>query len=1233
MLTYRTGAAGAPSAAVAMAAHLLEQTLPQAQAELAHYYQRGLAPESWDIAAAEPRRDMDPALARLLGVDPNRPPTLEEIASVLSGARADGARIPGKQIQRAAQSLAAELGLDPAQAPTSGQIGHILEGREANGEALPEGRGPLLRKRLLELYGVRGDRPLTETEAEHIRAGRRADGETLRAGLLLEALSATRARIGYIDLCWSADKSVSLAWAFAPTEAERAMIMQAHKDAVGAALSYVEAEIGRARKGKAGRGGYDSGQIGWISFDHYASRPTVEVPRVDPKSGESYTELVTMKVAGDPQLHTHVAIPNVVLTADGRVGGLDLQRLEGRVHEFGAYYQAQLATNLRRHGVEVVLDAETGAVRLTDIPLSVRAAFSKRTVNGGEAARAYARELGLDWDSLDPARKIGLAKRGIQGDPRQVKQDDMSDWAAWRRQAQALGWTPRSVLNRVAAQEPPAREARISCAYEAALDLFDKVLQRRAVVKGTDARMAAARGLIASGVESPADIGTVLEAFAARGVRQEGEQAGLIWGVTRDAHGRETCEMTTTLHAARETELVELARGAAADRGAALTVADIGAAVGRGGKDFSSTGHGRTQRALMDALGTGGRLGIAIGVAGSGKSTLLAPLVDAWQSQSRRVYGAALAWRQSDDLAGSGIPDGNRMALARFLKKADAGRIPLGRDSVVVIDEIGLIGTRQFLETMRLQARHGFQLVAVGDPKQCQSIEAGPVIDLLRRALGPEAIPEILTSIRQETERERAATLLFRDGRAAEGLAAKRADGTARLVPGGYREAVEAVAALWQARRQANAGDPNYTLTVSAPTNADARAISAEIRTYRRAAGELAADLVVLDACDQNGAAYDLPLAIGDRVRLFDRVNASFRGSLRGNIGNNGSVLEVRGIDASGLVLRTAQGREGKVAWESLRDRTSKRIRLSYGDVLTVQAAQGATSTEHVQAMPAGSRAADAYSAYAAGSRHRRATYLVISEGAERKEVTGRRPLGDPRPVREADVWANVARNLSRQPEPSSALGFLERARLGREAAVHAFQQGLQPLEQRAAEGLERSTLSQTFSRRRIAAQAAQLIAPLRALAQGQAQRLAELGQAMSVAWQSVIEIGPAIGSSVRQAARRLANSPERIRRKQQEMQGLQELEALRVRLLRERMDEWWLEANWDWRMLEDRKVSEAREARGKEAEARMEKEITALPETELRKTEAKWKSEELMRRLEEHLQPFHKPPSPSPGM
>jgi hypothetical protein len=931
-------------------------------------------------------------------------------------------------------------------------------------------------------------------ERGHLLAGRRADGSTPGRAALLEGLAATRARIGYVDLCWSADKSVSLAWAFAPTEAERNIIAQAHRDAVDAAMRHVESELGRARKGKAGRDGFEPGRIGWIRFDHYASRPTVEVPRHDAASGEAYTELVTLKVAGDPQLHTHVAVPNAVLTGSGRVGGLDLQRLEGRVHEWGALYQAHLATNLRRHGIGVTLDAATGAARITAIPETVRAAFSKRTMNGTDAARRYAASVGLDWDSLDAERRIGLAKRGVQGDPRQAKQDDLGDWVAWRREAAALGWQPRSVL-RPEAIALPAREERLEQAYVVALGLLDRDLQRRAVMDASMARVAAARGLVASGVESAAEIDDVVREFARRGVRQDGQAVGLIWGRTADAQGRERVKLTTTLHVERETEFLALAQRAAADKSGALGAAAIAAAVARSGRDFGESAHGRTQRDLIERLGQGGRLAVAIGVAGSGKSTVLAPLVDAWRRDGRLVYGAALAWRQSDDLAGAGIAEGDRAAFSVLLDRVAKGQVRLDRNSVVVVDELGLLGTRQLLELLRVQAASGCQVVAVGDPKQCQAIEAGPVIDLLRRALGPEAVPALLSTVRQQSARERETSLMFREGRAVEALALKRADGTAQLVPGGYREAVEHVADLWVARRAANARDPAYTLSVSAPSNADARAIGAAIRARRRDAGEIEPDKVVLDACDQLGAMYALPLAVGDRVRLFARTNAAYADRGRGIIGNNGSVLTVRGIDAAGVVLRNAQGREGLVKWDTLREPMSGRIRLSYGDVLTIDAAQGLTSTEHIQAMPGGTQVVTAYKAYTAASRHRRASYLVTSDGAERREIAARRPLGDSRPIREADVWANMARNLARQPETPAALDFLERAQGVRRGAVHALQAGLQPAEQRAAEGLAKITLAQTWQRRRVVERVEEMTERLGSLAREQGAALEALSR------------------------------------------------------------------------------------------------------------------------------------------
>jgi len=210
-----------------------------------------------------------------------------------------------------------------------------------------------------------------------------------------------------------------------------------------------------------------------------------------------------------------------------------------------------------------VLDEATGAARVTAIPKSVRDAFSKRTRHGTDAARAYARSAGLDWDALDPARQIGLAKQGVQGDPRQAKQDDLGDWASWRRQAAELGWQHESVLDPDYVQtieDGPDREARLEHAYQVALGLFDKALQRRAVADGADARVAAARGLVAAGVEGPADIDAVTRAFAKRGVRQDGQATELVWGLATDAQGQEQVRLTTTLQAEREAELIRRRR-------------------------------------------------------------------------------------------------------------------------------------------------------------------------------------------------------------------------------------------------------------------------------------------------------------------------------------------------------------------------------------------------------------------------------------------------------------------------------------------------------------------------------------------------------------------------------------------------------------------------------------------------------------------------------------------------
>jgi hypothetical protein len=1068
----------------------------------------------YSSATATPRRDMNPQLARRLGIDTTRTLTAGEVAHLLNGQRADGGDINGKQKQAATESLGSIFGMDASAKPTPAEIGNVLAGRRVDGTPLPPETSQRAVRRFQAVLGARNSE-LSPEQRDNILAGRTATGGELSTRQFHERMDTSRSRIGYVDLTFSAPKSVSVAWALAPTQAERAMIHQAHHDAIASVMQDIEAQIGRARKGKAGQGGWEPGSIGWVSFDHYTARPTVEVVKTD-KSGQAYTELHTFKsapgrVAGDMQLHTHTAVFNAVLTESGRVGGLWLDQLDGRVKEWGALYQAYLATNLRKHGVEVVLDDRTEMARLAAVPEHVAAHFSKRTMGGTEAARAYAAEQGLDWDTLDSDRKIGLLKQGVQ-DPRGAKSDDMGDIAVWQRAAHELGYRHRSVLAVDRQQERISRNERLEAAYRAALPVFDRELQRRAAVEGQDARVAAAKGLIAAGVDSPADISAITKAMRERGVTQRGEHTSLVWGDVRGENGRHKIGITTILHRDEERLLVARAKAAGQDMTAALTPGQISAAVARFPELDFNTEHGKAQRAVIEQLGTGGSLAVAIGVAGAGKSTLLKPLVAAWQEDGRQVHGIALAWRQSDDLTEAGITAKNARAVESFLKSVERGRLLLDSRSVVVVDELGLLGTRQLNTLLRAQETHEFQIVGIGDPKQMQSIEAGAVLDLLRRGLGESAIPTLATSVRQQDKEERETTLMFRNGETAAAVQRKAENGTLRAIPGGYEDAVQAVVALWQERREANATRNGYSISISAPTNHDAHQISVAIRALRRTLGEVGTDIITVLATSAGGneRKYDLALAVGDRVRLFERTNARFLDTNGGgNIGRNGTVLEIAAIQTEGLVLRTKDGRAGLVKWGSLTSSSNGRIKLAYGDVLTTNTSQGATVTEHIFAVPAGSRQVNAFGAYTSGSRHRDQSFIVLSDGAERQEIAGRRPLGDKRQIRETDVVENIDRNFARQPVKESSLMMIARANNLRIGTIQKMQSAKQRYEQRAADGMPRSILAMTLQRRQDSRRTVGILMAANrggVASRGLLQRLGNIGLQMRQAMHAAVE-------------------------------------------------------------------------------------------------------------------------------
>ncbi|MCG7354957.1 AAA family ATPase, partial [Roseomonas mucosa] len=262
--------------------------------------------------------------------------------------------------------------------------------------------------------------------------------------------------------------------------------------------------------------------------------------------------------------------------------------------------------------------------------------------------------------------------------------------------------------------------------------------------------------------------------------------------------------------------------------------------------------------------------------------TLLRPLVAAWKADTRfdaggrEVIGAATAWRQASALAEAGI--GQTIAMDPLLKAIEAGRIVPTRNTVLVIDEVSQVAPCALLALLQVQARTGMTLKVLGDREQAQSIEAGDAVELMRRALPRSEQTEILDTVRQRSLEDRRIAGLFREGQAAEALARKRArgDGSARLLGGDQDQVVEQIADHYLARRDALlAAGSKLEVTVSAPTNEDVADISRAVRARMRARGEIGADEVVYRAIDQRGETYDLPIATGDRIRLFRRTWAA----------------------------------------------------------------------------------------------------------------------------------------------------------------------------------------------------------------------------------------------------------------------------------------------------------------------------------------------------------------------
>ncbi|KND61495.1 Conjugal transfer protein traA [Candidatus Burkholderia verschuerenii] len=182
------------------------------------------------------------------------------------------------------------------------------------------------------------------------------------------------------------------------------------------------------------------------------------------------------------------------------------------------------------------------------------------------------------------------------------------------------------------------------------------------------------------------------------------------------------------------------------------------------------------QRAAIEHVTGPKRIAAVVGLAGAGKSTMLAVAREACEAKGYRVHGAALAGNAAEGLEESaGIAS---RTLASWERGWERWFDQLGPRDVFVIDEAGMVGSKQLSRFIQEADRASAKIVLVGDPEQLQPIGPGAALRAVAERVGFVELEEIR---RQREWWQREASVDFGRHRTAEGLAAYAERGAIRL--------------------------------------------------------------------------------------------------------------------------------------------------------------------------------------------------------------------------------------------------------------------------------------------------------------------------------------------------------------------------------------------------------------------------------------------------------------------